>query len=147
MTGMAYDGKWQPLFDYIANPMSESMGLRDLITGEKSIQAFLNVYLGLSNLYIIHPERELNKGFADIVLEPFLSRYESISYSYLMEIKYLPIGAKPGDEKTQQLISSAREQLKRYEADKKFKKNIQKTTLIKLIIIFSGHNMIYISPV
>ena len=54
------------------------MSLRDLITGEKSIQAFLNVYLGLSNLYIIHAEKELNKGFADMVMESFIARYEGI---------------------------------------------------------------------
>ncbi|MCP4151241.1 MAG: AAA family ATPase, partial [bacterium] len=59
---MAYKGKWRPFFDYITGRMKESMSLRDLITGEKSIQAFLNVYLGLSNLYIIHTEKEMNKG-------------------------------------------------------------------------------------
>jgi hypothetical protein len=59
---MAYNGKWEPLFKLITDRMRESMSLRDLITGEKSIQAFLNVYLGLSNLYIIHAEKELNKG-------------------------------------------------------------------------------------
>jgi hypothetical protein len=78
ITDMAYDGKWRPLLEFITGRMKESMSLRDLVTGEKSIQAFLNVYLGLSDLYIIHSEKELNKGYAGLVLEPFLARYTGI---------------------------------------------------------------------
>jgi hypothetical protein len=147
MTDMAYDGKWQPLFEFITGRMRESMSLRDLITGEKSIQAFLNVYLGLSNLYIIHTEKELNKGYADIVMEPFIARYEGINYSYLLEIKYIKAGVKPGDNEVQQLKAAAEEQLKQYSIDEKFRKNIDKTTLIRLVLIFSGHEEIYMGEV
>ncbi|MCP4153773.1 MAG: AAA family ATPase [bacterium] len=146
MKEMAKNGQWKPLFDYITGRMCESMSLRDLITGEKSIQAFLNVYLGLSDLYIIHPEKELNKGFADILMEPFLARYEGISYSYLLEIKYTKSGARADDDKVKDFISRAKEQLANYSADEKFKKNIEKTTLIKLVLVFSGHELIYIAP-
>jgi len=144
MTDMAYDGKWEPLFKFITARMRESMSLRELITGEKSIQAFLNVYLGLSDLYIIHSEKELNKGYADIFMEPFIARYEGIRYSYLLELKYIKAGVKPGDTQVRQLKKAAEEQLKRYSIDKKFLKNIEKTTLIKLVLIFSGHEEIYI---
>ena len=147
MKGMALEGQWKPLLDYIAGRMRESMGLRDLMTGEKSIQAFLNVYLGLTNLYIIHPEREMNKGFADIVMEPFLARYEGIRYSYILEIKYLKSGVKPGDKKVPQLKTEAEQQLKGYSIDEKFKKTIEKTTLIKIVLIFSGHELIDMSEV
>ncbi|NIN89653.1 MAG: hypothetical protein GTO45_33260 [Candidatus Aminicenantes bacterium] len=37
----------------------------------------------VSDILIIHSEKELNKGYADLVLEPFLARYEGIKYSYL----------------------------------------------------------------
>jgi hypothetical protein len=147
MTGMAYDGQWEPLIDFITSRMRESMSLRDLITGEKSIQAFLNVYLGLSQLYIIHAEKELDKGYADIVMEPFLARYEGMKYSYLMEIKYLNAGIKPVDSRVQQLRTKAGDQLKHYSIDKKFKKTIGKTTLIKLVLVFSGHELIYLGKV
>lgn len=148
ISDMAYDGKWESLFEYLTGRMKESMSLRDLITGEKSIQAFLNVYLGLSQLYIIHPEKELNKGYADIVMEPFLARYEGIRYSYLLEIKYIKTEKKPEDaKKITQLKSMAGEQLKKYSIDEKFKKNIERTTLIKLVLIFCGHELMYIGPV
>jgi hypothetical protein len=142
MTDMAYDGKWKPLLEFITDRMKESMSLRDLITGEKSIQAFLNVYLGLSDLYIIHSEKELNKGYADLVLEPFLARYEGVKYTYILEIKYIKLGASPVDEKLRQLKSDAEEQLKNYSIDEKYKKIIEKTNLIKIILIFSGHQLI-----
>jgi hypothetical protein len=147
MTDLAYDGEWRPLFQYILGRMRESMSLRDLITGEKSIQAFLNVYLGLSDLYIVHAEKELNKGFADLVMEPFIARYEGINYSYILEIKYLEAGIKPGDKKVGQAKAAAEEQLKRYHCDEKFMKNIQKTSLIKLALVFSGHEAVHIGAV
>ena len=147
MTDMAYDGKWRPLLEFITGRMKESMSLRDLVTGEKSIQAFLNVYLGLNDLYIIHSEKEMNKGYADLTLEPFLARYEGIKYSYILEIKYIKAGVSPGDEKVRQLKSQAEEQLKNYSIDEKFKKTIGKTNLIKLVLIFSGHELIDINDV
>jgi hypothetical protein len=144
MSDMAYDGKWQPLLEFITGRMRESMNLRDLITGEKSIQAFLNVYLGLSNLYIIHAEKELNKGFADIVMEPFLARYDGIKYSFVLEIKYVKAGAKPEGDKVRQLKAEAETQLKAYSLDKRFRRTIEKTVLIKIVLIFSGHEAVYI---
>ncbi len=142
MHGMAYHGKWKPLFEYIAQRMKESMGLRDLITGEKSIQAFLNVYLGLSQLYIIHPEKELNKGFADIVLEPFSARYKEMKYAYILEIKYIKKSDK--NKSVDAILEKAEAQLKKYTLDEKFRKTIKNKTLIKLVLVFSGTEMIYI---
>jgi len=159
MSNMAYDGEWRPLFEYITTRMKESMSLWDLITGEKSIQAFLNVYLGLSNLYIIHAEKELSKGFADLLMEPFIARYEGMKYSYLLEIKYIKraegrklltkgsnrkmIGKK-FEQDIKRMATAAEQQLKKYALDKKLNKILNQTKLIKLILIFSGHEIIYI---
>jgi hypothetical protein len=148
-TDMAYDGDWGPLFEFITARMGKSMGLRDLFTGEKSIQAFLNVYLGLSDLYIIHSEKEMNKGFADIFMEPFLARYPGVKYSYVIEIKYIKPqkGQKPDPARIEQLKAEAEEQLNKYSADEKFKKNLEKTNLIKLVLIFSGHRLAHMGKV
>jgi len=142
MHGMAYRGEWEPLFKYIAQQMKKSMSLRDLITGEKSIQAFLNVYLGISQLYIIHPEKELNKGFADIVMEPFTARYKGMKYAYILELKYLK--KKEAGKRLESTVNQAEEQLKAYNLDEKFKKAIEGTTLIKLVLVFSGTELKYI---
>ncbi|MCP4219958.1 MAG: AAA family ATPase, partial [bacterium] len=157
MKGAALRGEWEPLLGYLTGLMRESMSLRDLITGEKSIQAFLNVYLGLSDLYTVHPEREMNKGYADIVLEPFLARYEGIRYSYILEIKYLKTDkraikqskTKPAvtSKKVNKLREQAESQLRSYALDKRFSRTIGKTRLIKLVLIFSGSDALYMGSV
>lgn len=41
---------------------------------------------------MIHSERELNKGYAALHLEPFLARYPDVRYGYVIEIQYLKRG-------------------------------------------------------
>ncbi len=146
---MAFNGQWRPLIEFLANRIDDSLGLRDLITGEKSIQAMLNVYLGLSDLFFVSSEKELNKGFADLVLEPFLSQYPSIKYSYIIEIKYIKpsdyANVKAGEKLVQHMIEEAKTQLKQYGEDQLFLNSIGSTTLIKLILIFSGTKLIHYS--
>ena len=85
-------------------------------------------------------------------MEPFLARYEGIKYSFLLEIKYLKAGVKPHklgnvDAKIQKLKKAVEEKLNSYSIDEKFLKNIEKTTLIKLVLIFSGHESIDIDEI
>ncbi len=149
ISGLAFERQWQPLFSFLTEKMANSMGLRDLISGEKAIQAFLNVYLGLTNLYIIHTEKELNKGYADLIMEPFLALFPAIRYSYIIEIKYIPRNQgvskkeRASQAEVKRLRQEAEEQLKKYGMDEKFHKTIGKTTLVKLVFIFKGHNMEY----
>ncbi len=146
MKEMAFNGKWKPLIAYLVEQMETSMGIRDLITGEKALQAFLNVYLGLSALYLVYSEKELKKGFPDLVLEPFLAQYPQLKYSYLIEIKYIkPQGKKKAVPlgKIKKLQEEAEGQLKRYSLDEKFRKAIGQTTLKKLILIFCGNRLVY----
>ena len=124
--------KYGELVEYIAGRMKASSSLRDLITGERAIQAFLNVYLGLSDLYLVYSEKELEKGYADLVLEPFLAQYPQLKYSYLLEIKYIQSRAKKNDltpGKIKTIKAEAEAQLNRYRRDEKFQKAIGQTTL------------------
>lgn len=145
---MAFHGNWQPYFEYISGRMNESVSIRDFIRGEKVIQGFLLAYLGISDYFIVHSEKELNMGYGDIVMEPFLSAYEDIKYSYIIEIKYIPRGEnkrqKALESKIEKLKKEAEEQLEKYTVDERFKKTIGKTTLIKLILIYSGSELEYI---
>ena len=150
MKEMAFSGKWKPLIAYLVDRMETSMGLRDLITGEKAIQAFLNVYLGLSALYLVYSEKELKKGYADLVLEPFLAQYPGLKYSYLIEIKYIkPQGKKKEltPENLNKIKEEAENQLNKYSSDEKLRKSIGQTTLKKLALIFSGNRMVYHSEI
>ncbi|MCK4762339.1 MAG: AAA family ATPase [Candidatus Aminicenantes bacterium] len=148
---MAYHAKWQDYFDYIAGQMKESVSTRDFIREEKVIQGFLLAYLGISDYFIVHSEKELNMGYADIVMEPFIAKYEGIKYSYMIEIKYIAGEKKKNraamESKIRKLKIEAEEQLRKYAGDKKFKKTIGRTTLIKLIAIFSGPRLVYLGAV
>ncbi len=140
---MAFDGAWRPLFDFLTQRMKTSLALRDLITGEKAVQTFLNVYLGLSDLFLVHTEKELNKGYADILLEPYRAKYPELNISYLLELKYVKAGMTPDDPKLPQIVADAETQIKNYSLDEKFKKAVGNTQLIKLVLIFSGHEAVY----
>jgi hypothetical protein len=148
MKEMAFNGKWEPLIEYLVHRMDTSMGIRDLIAGERAIQAFLNVYLGLSALYLVYSEKELEKGYSDLVLEPFLAQYPLLKYSYLIEIKYIkPQGTKkalsPSPGNIKKVREEAEAQLNRYSLDDKFQKAIGQTTLKKVVLIFSGTRLVY----
>ncbi|MGE5340858.1 MAG: AAA family ATPase [Candidatus Omnitrophota bacterium] len=142
----AIDGKWKPLIEYIAGRMESSLGLRDLMSSEKAHQVFWNAYLGLSQLYHVYSERELNQGFCDLVMEPYLLQFPAIKYSYLIEFKYIKptdYEKKDGKEILQRLINEAKIQLDQYSLDETFTKAIGKTTLKKITLIFSGNRMVY----
>ncbi len=145
---MAYRGRWRELFNYLAGRMEQSVSIRDFFREEKVIQGFLLAYLGISDFFILHSEKEMNRGYADIVMEPFLARYEGIKYAYLLEIKFIPGGKqkKPGtvDKEVQRLRKEAEEQLNGYALDEKFLKSIGKCTLVKLVLIFHGRELIHI---
>jgi hypothetical protein len=145
MSRMAFRGEWQPLVNYIAQRMEASSGIRDLMTHEKAMQVFWNVYLGLSQYYIVYTEKEMNQGFADLVMEPLLVQHPAIKYSYLLEIKYITPSKKKETIKDQ--VKNKREeaeaQLNRYGNDEKFRKTIGQTTLKKLVLIFCGNRLEY----
>lgn len=148
---MAFYGKWEGLITYIGERMEASLSLRDLMGSEKAQQVFWNVYLGLSTLYNVYSEKEMNQGYADLVMEPLLSKNPGIKFSYIIEIKYI----KPADyeklekegikEKIAGICKEGEMQLNTYSRDKKFKKIINSTTLKKLILIFSGNRLIHLA--
>ena len=65
---MAYRGAWRPVFDYLADAVARQSGIRDYIAGEKVLQGFLAAYLGASEHFVFHSERELGGGHADVCL-------------------------------------------------------------------------------
>ncbi len=144
---MAFKGAWRPLLDFITRRMKECLALRDLMTGEKAVQTFLNVYLGLSDLFIVHTEKEMNKGYADILLEPYSAKYPGLDQAFLLELKYMKAGLTTEDPVVPKLVSEAQEQVKRYALDEKFSKTIGNAELKKIILIFSGHEAIHIGEV
>lgn len=146
MSDMAFKGEYRPLFNYLERQIESAIGLRDLIHGEKAIQVFLNVYLGLSDYFTVYPEKELNMGFADLVLEPFSAKYPALNHAYVIEIKYTkPVKGDVPKAAIEKLKREAKEQLNRYSRDERFKKRIGNAVLKKIALVFSGHRLADIS--
>ncbi len=53
------------------------------------VQAFLAAHFSVVDRFLIHTERELNKGYADLYLEPLVAQYPDIGYGCVVEVKYL----------------------------------------------------------
>ena len=66
---------------------------------------------------MIHSERELNKGYADLHLEPFLARYPDVRYGYVIEVKYLKRGETADEAAVAARLREALTQLRGYLAD------------------------------
>ena len=155
---MLYRGEYENCFRFIEREINRVVVLRDFIDGERVIGAYFLSLLSITNSFIIEHEKQQSLGFSDMVLRPFYSVYDDAEYGYLIEFKYLskkdykesiknkplPLGGGLGEASlVNRYITQATKQLKRYEADDNFKKELQLAPygdkkLIKLILLFVG---------
>jgi hypothetical protein len=134
---MAYKGEWEPVFRFLADEVEKQTSVRDYLSGEKVIQTFLLAYLNVTDYYITRSEEEMGKGFADLYLEPFMSKYPDLNYAYLIEVKYIPRG-EFSEEKMKEKLAEAGNQLARYAADARVVRRSRGTMLKCISLIFSG---------
>jgi len=140
ISDMAYNGEWKPVFQFLADEVKKQTSIRDYLTGEKVIQTFLLAYLNVTDYYITRTEEEMGKGFADMYLEPFLSKYPDVSHSYLIELKYLA-RTDFSEDKLHVLVADAENQLRKYAADERIIKRTEETSLKCLALVFCGWEM------
>jgi len=139
---MAYDGVWEPVFDFLATEVKNQTSVRDYLAGEKVIQGFLLAYLNLTDYFLPRTEMEMNKGFADIFLEPFWARFPDMGYGYVIELKYIKRGELTQDI-LEKKIAEAREQLNKYAQDDHVVRAMSKGKLKKIVLVYHGWEMIY----
>ena len=138
--GMAYNGEWKPVFQFLTDEVKKQTSIRDYLAGEKVIQTFLLAYLNVTDYYITRTEEEMGKGFADICLEPFSVKYPDVNYGYLIELKYLA-RTDFSEDKQHAALADAKKQLKQYAADERLIKRNQGTGLKCLAMVFCGWEM------
>lgn len=134
MQQMAYNGDWRPVFEYFASELKAQTSIRDYLEGEKAVQTQHLVYLSMTNYFTIYPERELNKGYADLWLAPNFWVHPTMEYSYVVEFKYLPRGAS--DEEVTAKLAAARAQLQQYAGDPKLQEQCGTTTLRCIVVVY-----------
>ncbi len=134
LEAMAYDGKWRPVFEQLAEEIKSQTSIRDYLQGEQTIKAFLAAYISITDYFIVHLEREFNKGFADLYLEPFWEKNNRVRYGYLIEIKYIARTKNLSDTLKAEKVKEACCQLLKYAKDgkigKKFGNSVQFLKLI-----------------
>ena len=133
--GMAYDGHWREILEFIAHAYKENSSVRSAIEGERNIQGFFTAYLSTNAYYLIAPEVELDHGYCDLFLMPDLLRYD-VKHSYILELKYLPV--KDSEGKAEAQWQDAVEQIKEYAAAPRVKYLIQNTELHCIVMQFRG---------
>ena len=124
---LAVDGKWQQVFEMIAERYSQVSSVRNAIEGERNLQGFMMCMFSLCSYYLMLPEVEMSHGYCDIFLMPDRMRYPEIAHSYIIELKYLT--AKDTDATADQQWAEAIDQVRRYTADRKVQQMTKDTEL------------------
>ena len=146
MENMAFDGDWQPYFDFIADTLRRFSSNRDKAKGEAYVHGFTLAQTCLTSLYL--PVSELDAGaktfigdttvggYADIYLQPMLAIYPDIEHSYVLELKYLPSSAT--DTEVGQARKTAIGQITRYADSLNVERTSGHTKVHKLILLWRG---------
>ena len=142
MWPMAYDGMWQPALDFLRTALAEQTGIRDYMDGEKVIHGFVAAYLGMIDQFLLHSEYELNKGYADLYLEPFLAQYPDIGYGYVVELKYVKRSESLDESLAAEKVQEAVLQLRGYLADPRLRRHYPAVRHIGLAVVFHGWEMV-----
>jgi len=141
---LALNGDWKPVFQYIIDKFYEAVSIRDFVFHEEGLKTFLLAYLNLTNLYEVISEKEKNKGYADITLEPDRRFVAYVKYDYLIELKFVKAEDISTKEKEAAAIKNkyneAIVQLQQYSANEKFK-------TVKIIIIAAARKLLYLDNV
>ncbi|HQN74133.1 MAG TPA: AAA family ATPase [bacterium] len=127
---MTRKGEWRGLLEYIFSEFYQAASNRDFIYREEGVKGFLLAYLNISKAYRIHSEPEMNKGYADIFVEPNLLIFPEMDKTHLLiELKYLK-----KEEATESMIKKcfeeAKTQLEKYAKDKKAPRDAVKVVAI-----------------
>jgi hypothetical protein len=133
---MAYSGQWKECLEFLAKEIKNQTSIRDYIYGEHSVKLLLAAYLNILDLFVVHTEKEANKGFADIYLEPFWEKDEDVRFGYLIELKYIPRSEKLTDALLTEKQTEAIDQLQSYVRDEKIRKKFEQNRQGKLIKIY-----------
>ena len=143
---MAYDGDWQPYFEFIAETLHRYSSNRDKQKGEFYVHGFTLAMTCLQKFYLPISEQdagvkslrgqEVSGGYADIYMQPRLDTYPDLEHSYLLELKYLPSSST--DAEVEAVRQNAIAQLTRYAQGINIAGTKGHTQLHRLILVWRG---------
>ena len=137
---LAYEGKWKPYFQYIADCLHKYSSQRDHQKGEYFVHGFTLAMTCDNKFYRPISEKDTQEGYADIFLRPLIESYTDMLHSYIVELKYAK--SKDTDAHVQQLREDAIAQVNRYAESEVVTSAIKTTQLHKIIVIYKGTEMV-----
>ena len=140
VSGLAYDGKWKPYFEYIAGCLHRYASQRDKQKGEYFVHGFTLAMTAQNPFYRPVSEKDSQEGYVDLFLHPLLDIYKDMRHSYIIELKYAK--GKDSNERIEQLRRQAVEQAERYASSESVQKAIGSTMLHKIIVVYRGMEMV-----
>ena len=138
---MAREGAWRPAVDYLANALRRQTSVRDYVQGERLLQGFFAAYLGAASCFVFHTERELGKGYADMVLTPLTARHPTLRHGFVVELKYLKRG-DDGEAVAHATLAAAKEQLRGYLADERLAQENPGVRFAGVALVFRGWELV-----
>ena len=142
MRQMAYEGAWQPVLDFLREALAEQTGIRDYIDGEKVVHGFVAAHFSMVDQFLLHSEYELNKGYADLYLEPFLAQYSDMRYGYVLELKYLKRSEALDESLVADKVQEAVLQLRSYLADPSLLRRYPSVQHLGLAMVFHDWELV-----
>ena len=142
MRQMAYYGAWRPALDFLRDALAEQTGIRDYMDGEKVVHGFVAAHLSLVDQFLLHSEYELNKGYADLYLEPFLAQYPDVRYGYVLELKYVKRSESLDESVVADKVQEAVLQVRGYLADPSLRRRHPSVRHIGLAVVFHGWELV-----
>jgi len=137
-------GDWRPAFEHIIEKFYQATSIRDFVFHEEGIKTFILAYLNMATYYNIYSEKEIERGYCDIFIEPEKRLEKEIKYGYIIELKYIKAEHLKSKVKTQaaidEVVKTATEQLNQYAG---YKNNETK----RLIIVASAKKLLYMEEV
>ena len=124
----------------LADALRRQTSVRDYVQGERLLQGFLAAYLGAASCFVFHTERELGKGYADMVLTPLTVRHPSLHRGYVVELKYLK--RSDSEALAHAALAAAKDQLRGYLADERLERHHPSVRFTGLALVFRGWELV-----
>ena len=92
--------------------------------------------------FLLHSEYELNKGYADLYMEPFLAQYPDMRFGYVLELKYLKRREPLDESLLAARLREAAQQVRGYLADLGLRHRYPSVQHIGLAMVFHGWELV-----
>lgn len=132
---LAWRGEIGTLAHYVAEHVLQKLSRRDFRHfDEKHIKVILFSLLGMTDFYLCHSEREVERGFIDLFLTRG-ARFPELPFEWLIELKYLKEGERAQLEAVK---DEARAQLQKYASSDEVRRRFRGQTIRQAALIFIG---------